>query len=423
MLIIYSALHLGGIETFFVRMAKERKIRGLTTKILLLDKPGTSNKELLKEMECYAEVFYKKDIFENIPLISDKFILLSKININKLSSLMVDINHIHVFDGHHALLANRFNNILDRKIIISIGFYHYMKYAWGGEKIKYYEKVHRDFVFNYLPHESLMFFSTGTKDFYSKRFNDDFVKSNTFRMGVIDQNNDFNKDSHILNEGKFRICSVGRLVEFKSYNLLMLDVIDSLLKNGINVEYDIYGDGPFKDKILDKIQKLGLTGIVNLKGSIDYSSFNDKVRQYDLFVGSGTAIIQASSLGVPSIVGVENMIVPKSYGFFSDINHLEFNLRGLDSPMYDLIDLIQEYINFGIEEKCKIKKDHIKSVTQFRNDICSQNMDAISNIEMPQKKFIYNQFLYEITRVIDSIHMKIYSKHPRFNWMSGKVEL
>ena len=423
MLIIYGALRLGGIETFFVRMARERKKQGLTTKILLLDKPGTSNNELLDEMKCYAEVLYKKDIFKKTSIIPDKFVLLSKLDINKLSSVMDGINHIHIFDGHHALLANRFNDIIGSKAIISVGFYHYMKFAWGGNKVKYYEKVHRDFVFNYLPNESLMFFSTGIKDFYASKFNNDFPSSNTFRMGVVDGNCCLSKDIDVIDDGLLKICSVGRLVAFKSYNLLMLDVVDSLLKDGINVQYDIYGDGPLEGKIKEKIQRLNLTGKVKLKGSIDYSSFNSKVASYDLFIGSGTAIIQASSLGVPSIVGVENMVEAKSYGYFSDINHLEFNLKGLDSPMYHLLDLIKKYVNLDTEGKREVRKAHLESVNPFRNDVCSNNMDAICNVDMPSKRFTYNQFFYELTRVIDSIHIKISSRHPRFSWMSGKVEL
>lgn len=423
MLIIYSALHLGGIETFFVRMARERKKQGLTTKILLLDKPGTSNNELLDEMECYAEVLYKNDVFKKTSIISDKFILRSKLDTNKLSSVMTGVNHIHVFDGHHALLANRFNNIIGSKATISVGFYHYMKYAWGEKKVKYYERVHRDFVFNYLPHEALMFFSTGIKDFYASKFDNDFSSSNTFRMGVVDLNSNLIQEDCIVDGNILRICSVGRLVAFKSYNLLMLDVVDSLLKSGVNVKYDIYGDGPLEGKIKEKIQRLSLTGKVNLKGSIDYSLFNSKVAPYDLFIGSGTAIIQASSLGVPSIVGVENMVEAKSYGFFSDINHLEFNLKGLDSPMYHLLDLIQQYIRLDVEEKYNIKRAHLESVNPFRNDVCSDNMDAIGDVKMPCQRFIYNQFFYELTRIIDSIHMKMSSRHPRFSWMSGKVEL
>jgi len=50
MLFIYGSLALGGIETFFVRMAKARAEIGMKTKILLLNNKERSNPELLDEM-------------------------------------------------------------------------------------------------------------------------------------------------------------------------------------------------------------------------------------------------------------------------------------------------------------------------------------------------------------------------------------
>jgi len=56
MLFIYRVLPIGGIETFFVRMAKERARLGLTTSILLLSEPKDSNPELLAEMKKFYGV-------------------------------------------------------------------------------------------------------------------------------------------------------------------------------------------------------------------------------------------------------------------------------------------------------------------------------------------------------------------------------
>ena len=58
MLFIYGALPVGGIETFFVRMAKERFKKKLSTSILLLSKPEQSNNELLSEIKKYANVIF-----------------------------------------------------------------------------------------------------------------------------------------------------------------------------------------------------------------------------------------------------------------------------------------------------------------------------------------------------------------------------
>ena len=57
MLFIYRVLPIGGIETFFLRMAKERYKKGLATTILLLSDPHESNQALLMEMKKYSNVY------------------------------------------------------------------------------------------------------------------------------------------------------------------------------------------------------------------------------------------------------------------------------------------------------------------------------------------------------------------------------
>jgi len=73
MLFIYGSLALGGIETFFVRMAKARAEIGMKTKILLLNNKERSNPELLDEMGKYAEVYYLED-FIFLPKLVSAFI-------------------------------------------------------------------------------------------------------------------------------------------------------------------------------------------------------------------------------------------------------------------------------------------------------------------------------------------------------------
>lgn len=161
MLFIYGALPLGGIETFFVRMAKERAKRGLKTSILLLSTPEASDKSLLEEMRGYAQVLFPQDLFSIIPGFSRRFPLLSPIKKNILLELFREVDQIHVFDGMHALLGNRFNKIARKKVPITVGFYHYIKYLWGGNEVAHFEKVNRKFIFNYLPKEALLMFSVG----------------------------------------------------------------------------------------------------------------------------------------------------------------------------------------------------------------------------------------------------------------------
>ena len=410
MLFIYGALPVGGIETFFVRMAKERKKLGLPTAILLLSKPEVSDAELLSEMRQHAQVLFPADMFSISSFFSQRFPLLAPVKKQVLNDLFKHVDQIHVFDGMHALLGYRLSKLVDKNIPITIGFYHYIKYLWGGDRVANFERLNRKFVFDYLPQEALVMFSEGNRQLYIKHKNMNFDKAQIFRLGVVDK-----KQVKLSGERNtpLKIIAIGRLVEFKTYNFYMLDVLNVLREKGLSVRFDIYGDGPLKGQIQEKIDELNLNDLINLKGTLEYSKFDHVVSQYDLFIGSGTAIIQAASLGVPSIVGVENFIQPKTYGYFSDVHQYEYNLKGLDLPLISVEKMIEDYSSMNESERFSLKQAHLDSIEAFTNEACHKSMDALKEINMPVHPFKFNRWVYEKSRVIDRLNMKFNKYHPR----------
>ncbi|MBE0472281.1 MAG: glycosyltransferase family 4 protein [Methyloprofundus sp.] len=408
MLFIYGALPVGGIETFFVRMAKERKKLGLQTSILLLSKPESSNAELLSEMRQYAQVFFSVDLFLIPPFFSQRFPLLSPVKKQVLRELFKRVDQIHVFDGMHALLGHRLSKLVDKSLPITIGFYHYIKYIWGGDRVAHFEKMNRKFVFYYLPQDALMMFSEEIRRLYTKNKKMNFDKAQIFRLGVVDKKQ---VDLSGVRNTPLKMVAIGRLVEFKTYNFYMLDVLNLLREKGLLVRFDIYGDGPLKNQIQEKIDKLNLNDLINLKGTLEYSKFDQVVSQYDLFIGSGTAIIQAASLGVPSIVGVENVIQPKTYGYFSDVHQYEYNLKGLDLSLISVEKMIEDYSSMNESERFNLNQAHLDSIEAFTNEACQKSMDTLKNIKMPTQPFKFNRWVYELSRIMDRVNMKLNKKH------------
>lgn len=409
MLYIYSALALGGVETFFVRMARERAIKGLSTKILLLAKPQKSDSELLAEMKKYADVYFSEDIFIGFSWFIRSFPLLSPIKKGRLEKLFDGVSQVHVYGGMHALLAYRLRMLANNQAPITVGFYHYLTYVWGGNDVAYYERQNRRFVFDYLPARNLLFFSLGNRKFHEECTKLKFNDSSVFRLGVVNAGPAIS-DGGINNP--IRICAVGRLVAFKSYNLYMLDVVKRLNESGFNVVFDVYGDGPLKSAMEARVDELRLTSYVSLKGRLDYSCFDDVVGVYDLFIGSGTAVIQAASLGVPSIAAVENVLEPMTYGFFSDVHQYEYNLDGLGLPMYNVYDMLVDYIRLTPEQRKELKNKHVNSIKAFTNETCQRNMDALKSNSMPDENFKFNRWWYEFTRFIDWFVRKTSKRHP-----------
>ena len=83
MVIIYSALNLGGIETFFLRLAKSRFLKGKKTKIILYIPKDlvVYDEYLYVELGKYAEIYHFNDVFLKV-FLNWRFLFLHKLNIS-----------------------------------------------------------------------------------------------------------------------------------------------------------------------------------------------------------------------------------------------------------------------------------------------------------------------------------------------------
>jgi len=401
MLLIYNVLHLGGIETFFVRLAKARSEKGLKTKILLNGNMAYNNKELFIEIQKYAVVYFAKDLFFNLPLLSTRFQLVTPFKKNTLKDMLIGVKQIHTTTGENALLAKRMLLNTRYKLALTVGFYH-SKEFFPFFDAPLFNKLENTFVLESLPKENLITFSESVNRFY-KEHNIDLTGSHTFRLGVIDKQIPLHKTKEKLS--KIRMCTVSRIVDFKTYNFWILDVIVKLKKIGINVTYDIYGHGPLLDELKNKVIKLDLLSQVQLCESFDYSEFNNIVHQYDLFIGSGTAIVQASSLGVCSIVGIESIKEAVSYDFFHTVADYDYNINLADVPKITVEKLIIGFTTMSYNERQLLSEKHIQCVKSFKMETSVQNFEELDNqIENSKiKKFIFvrhsiSKFFYLIRK-------------------------
>ena len=120
------------------------------------------------------------------------------------------------------------------------------------------------------------------------------------------------KSSKVTNDSnksachKLRIVSVGRLVPFKSYNVYAPIIIRKLRDAGIDATWDIWGYGPDEAVIASKAKEYKVNDFVKLRGKLPHELFDKTVSSYDLFVGMGTAVLEAAKTGTPVCVAVEN---------------------------------------------------------------------------------------------------------------------
>jgi hypothetical protein len=125
---------------------------------------------------------------------------------------------------------------------------------------------------------------------------------------------DLSKNGSIRTPMWGRIVSVGRLAPMKEYNIYMIDVVARLRQRGFPVTWTVYGEGVFADIMKARINELGLTEAIELKGKLAYSQFASAMQHAYIFVGMGTSIIEASLCGVPGVVALAYEATGVTYG-------------------------------------------------------------------------------------------------------------
>lgn len=407
MLIIYGCMQLGGIETFFLRLAKKSYDKGVRLNFLLLCDKSDCNSELINELIKNANVYFYYDIFKKNRILDKNFFLLNSFQLTNLDLMLDGIEIIHVTTAQHALLVNRILNFKKMEITLTVGVYHSQEFCWYMKSLPYFEKIHREFIFKHLSDKNLLCFSETTRNYLAQETNYNISNSKVFRLGVIDKpiHNLFHENR--IKKNTIKICAVGRLIKFKTYNLWMLDVLKKLQEKNIDIIFDIYGDGPLKDIIDSKKGDLN----VNLKGSFDYSQFNKIVSTYDLFIGSGTAIIQSAALGIPSIIGVESIKQPLTYGYFSDFYEYEYHNMSLSFKKIEVERIIEDFCQMSNEDKRLLSEKHITASHAFLMDNCLQNFlnPAVPYVNL-NSNIKFNLFFYYLSKIIFYFYCKIFHK-------------
>jgi hypothetical protein len=150
---------------------------------------------------------------------------------------------------------------------------------------------------------------------------------------------------------------VGRLDgNSKQYNLSVIPLIRSLLGRGHAVEWHIYGEGELETRMREAIARLGLQAHVRLHGNIEYRRLGEAFQDAMVFVGMGTAALEAVLHGVPAIVAQAAADEPWTHGF---LHQQPFGVVGEilpDLPVAGIGELLEWVLRLdraGYAELCR----------------------------------------------------------------------
>lgn len=122
----------------------------------------------------------------------------------------------------------------------------------------------------------------------------------------------------------YKLVSVGRLVSEKGFEDL-IDIIFEIKNNIPNIKLDIYGDGPLKAKLQDKIKSKNLETNIELKGSIENQKLLKKLEEYDMYLMSSIT----ESFGIVLLEAMSKSLACIAFDSASGARQLLCNKQGI----------------------------------------------------------------------------------------------
>jgi glycosyltransferase involved in cell wall biosynthesis len=130
----------------------------------------------------------------------------------------------------------------------------------------------------------------------------------------------------------FRITTTGALIWKKGYEYA-LQSIRVLKDRGINLQFNILGDGPERDRVVFTIHDLELNDVVQLHGQNSPEKVREVLRNSDVFLlsslteGISNAVLEAMACGLPVVTtdcgGMREAVTDGVEGFVVPVNDVE----------------------------------------------------------------------------------------------------
>ncbi len=183
-----------------------------------------------------------------------------------------------------------------------------------------------------------------------------------------------------------RILSVGRLVAFKGFEDL-IDACTELARRGSDFVCEIIGDGPLRDTLQAKIERLDLSSRVNLLGSLSQKTVLEKLRAADIFALASTIDAQGATDVFPTVIleamasarpvvsthlaGIPELVVQGETGILISPGDSSALANALEQLLHDP-DLRSRYGQAGrarIQQHFRIEQTVVPLLEMFENTV------------------------------------------------------
>lgn len=319
--IVNQHFHIGGVETFLLSLIRQLKQQGHDVHVYLLE--SDSKNSLLPDLLALGALVAPFDSLNG------------KFDRNSCFDIALVTNTNTFFETVRKLTLRNF--VVGRLVV---GVYQTRMYCLDRGPLNLHNRLIRQ-LFARMPVANVIFGNDACRDEHTLTAP---IMANAPLVPLIVDGGKFSRRLTRDPNAPMRIVSIGRLDHFKTYNLTMPDVLQRLIKRGYDVSWDVYGSGPLRARMSQRIEELGLFDHVRLLGNIDYKTIPSVLDGAFAFVGSGLSMMEAAACGVPSLPAIEYDNLPETFGFPHEISGISFFEPGLKLPRYDLADKLETLI-------------------------------------------------------------------------------
>lgn len=212
------------------------------------------------------------------------------------------------------------------------------------------DMVYADKVVNSCKNlDSLVLVSDSLRSFYKKKMKERKYKCKcVFIPNMLDE---IPKTTSKLTEK--RMISVGRLSKEKGY-VDLIEIFKKFHEKNSDWHLDIVGDGPERNKVVDRIYQYQLTDVITVHGYLKKKEINALLKKSSLYLMTsytesfGIVLIEAMSYGVPCLAftsaeGANDLIQNDKNGYL--IENRDFD--SMINKMEKLINNKKERIELG----------------------------------------------------------------------------
>lgn len=304
------------------------------------------------------------ELKNSLPLLSQQFLKVENfLDLIKILCIKRDlIKCVFCLSSIDFLLCIWIMQIFKVKFPVVLGVYHpkQMQVSLDENYSRHQKKLFLN-LFSQLSLEHIIFnssscFESSMKIFLFSGEQKNIIVCPTAKQKMI--KNILSEDTKMKSDKFITIVTVSRFVDFKACTIFaMIDVLDELNSKEFSFMYHIYGAGHLRSKINQKIKNSKFPENYILYDYLEPNKFNETVLKYDIFFGMGYALTNASMLGIPSLIAIQDEKKPLTYGFFSEYDHRLVPMFGDKTDNFPLVSIeskLRMYTSLSYKNRSKI---------------------------------------------------------------------